>query len=89
MTLAEIENALTTGLTYVQALAPLAGALGGPAGAAAATIVETIATETANIVGQVEGDAEIIASGDLTRIRALQAELQSQNAALAAQIAAS
>lgn len=88
MNLADIEAALETGLSYVQKLAPLA-ALGGPAAAAIGGTVATIAETASTVLAQVEGDAAIIASGDLTRIRELEKALQADNDALAAQIDAS
>ena len=89
ITLSEIEAALEQGLGYVQALAPLAGSLGGPAGIAIGNAVSQAAGVASAILTQVEGDATIIASGDLTKIRALEVSLQAENAALIAQVAAS
>lgn len=89
MTLAEIEEALEKGLEYVQALAPIAGALGGPAGVAIGETVAKVAGAASAILTAVENDAVIIASGDPTRIRALQQALQAENDTLAAQIDAS
>lgn len=88
LSLQQIETALETGLDYVTKLAPLA-ALGGPAAAAIGNIVATIASEGETILSEVSGDASIIAGGDLTKITALQAQLQQQNAQLAQQIAGS
>lgn len=89
MTLAEIEAALEKGLEFIQQLAPLAGSLGGPAGVAIGNTVSTVAGAASDILLQVEGDAVIIAGGDLTKIRALQAQLQAANAGLAGQVDAS
>jgi multidrug efflux pump subunit AcrA (membrane-fusion protein) len=86
--LASIEEALEKGLEYVQALAPLAGVFGPAAGAIGQT-VSTIAAGAKAVLDEIEADVEVIASGDLDRIRALQAQLQAENAALGAQIAAS
>jgi hypothetical protein len=84
--LAQVENALETGLVLVQKLAPLA-ALGGPAAGAIGEVVSKLAGAAAQIVPAVENDATIIAGGDPAQIRALQAQLQQQNVALAQQIA--
>lgn len=88
MTLAEVEAALEQGLTFVQLLSPIA-ALGGPAAGSVGTIVGNIAGLAATLLPQIENDATIIASGDTTKIKALQVQLQAQNAILAAQIDAS
>ncbi len=88
ITLAQVEAALTQGLTLISQLAPLA-ALGGPAAGAIGVTVGAIAGAAAKIVTQVENDATIIAGGDLTQIKALQAQIQAQNDQLATQIDAS
>lgn len=87
--LSDIEHAIETGLNYAKQLAPLAGLIGGPAGAAIGTTVGSIADMASQLLAAVENDAAIIASGDLTRIRALEHEVQTENAALIKQIAAS
>ncbi|HEY5411106.1 MAG TPA: hypothetical protein VIJ94_10315 [Caulobacteraceae bacterium] len=88
LNLQQIESALETGLKYVQEIAPLA-ALGGPAAAAIGATVAQVAGMATEVLTAVENDAAIIASGDLTKIRALEASLQAENKQLAAQIAAS
>lgn len=88
MTLDQAEAALETALVLTQKLAPLASVFG-PAGAAAGATIASIAQLGATVLAEVSSDATIIASGDLTRIRALQASLQTENAALAQEIAAS
>lgn len=86
--LAKAEKALSTGLILVQDLAPLA-ALGGPsAGAIGATVAQVAGLANA-LVTEAESDATVLASGDLTQIKALQAQLQDQDAALASQVDAS
>lgn len=89
MTLAEAEAALETGLSYVQALAPLAGALGGPAGVAIGQTVSQVAATAYAILEQVQTDAAIIAGGDLAKIRELEAQLQAENMQLGERIDAS
>jgi hypothetical protein len=84
-TLADIEAALEKGLELAVKLAPLAG-LGGPAAAAIGTTIGNLAATADEILKSIEGDAAIIASGDLTKIRALQKDLQAQNKALNAEI---
>lgn len=88
MNITDIESALETGLLLTAKLAPF-GALAGPAGAAVGDTVAQIAALGATLLQAVSDDAAVIGSGDLTRIRALQAKLQAANADLAAQIAAS
>lgn len=86
MTLAEAEAALETGLAYIQALAPLAGSLGGPTGAAIARTVTEVASTASAVLAEVEADAAIIAGGDLTKIRSLEADLQTENVQLGAKV---
>lgn len=86
MTLAEAEAALETGLAYIQALAPLAGSLSGPTGAAIARTVTEVASTASAVLAEVEADAAIIAGGDLTKIRALEADLQTENVQLGAKV---
>jgi hypothetical protein len=88
ITLGQVEAALEQALTLVSELAPLA-ALGGPAAGAIGAVVGKIAETADTLVTAVGNDASIIAGGDITKITALQAQLQAQNATLAAQIAAS
>lgn len=88
MTLAEIEAAIETALATAEKLAPL-GAVFGPVGAAAGAAIAGLAALGEKLLAEIAPEAEIIASGDLTRIRALQASLQAQNAVLAGQVAAS
>lgn len=88
ITLAQAESVLATGLAYVQELAPLA-ALAGPEGAAIGATVGQIASTASTVLAAVESDAAIIASGDLTKIRALEAQLQAANVTLGAQVDAS
>lgn len=88
VTLQEIETALATGLSYVQALAPLAGSLAGPAGAAIGETVAKVAGTAETILTQVESDAAILATGDITKIRALEQSIQAENTQLLAQAAA-
>jgi hypothetical protein len=88
MTLADIEKYLDQGLKLVQQVAPLA-ALGGPAAGAWGAVVANVAGTADGLLVAVESDAAIIATGDVTKIKALQAQLQAENAKLAAQIAAS
>lgn len=87
-TLLQIETSLEAGLLFVQKVAPLA-ALGGPAAAAIGATVAQVAGIAATILPQIETDADIIGSGDVTRIRQLQAQLEAENAALNAKVAAS
>lgn len=89
MNLSDVEAALQQGLQYIQALAPLAGSLGGPAGVAIGETVSKVAGTAATILAAVEADGTIIASGDPTRIRALQQAIQAENDTLAAQVDAS
>lgn len=86
ITIQQIEDALSEGLSLVSKLAPLA-ALGGPVAASIGAVVGQIASTGAAVLSAVENDATIIGSGDLTKIRALQAQLQTANAGLAAQVA--
>jgi hypothetical protein len=88
MTLAQAEVLLEEGLAFVSKIAPLA-ALGGPAAGAIGLVVGNIAAMGATLLAQVSSDAAIIASGDLSKITALQNQLQAANSTLAAQIAAS
>ena len=88
ITLAQVESALEVGLSLVSKLAPLA-ALGGPAAGAIGLVVGNVASMADALITQVTSDAGIIAGGDLSKIQALQVQLQAQNTALAAQIAAS
>jgi hypothetical protein len=88
ITLAQVESALGSALSLVQEFAPLA-ALGGPAAGAIGTLVGDLAGAASAIVAQVTSDESIIASGDVTTITALQQQLEAQNTALQAQIAAS
>lgn len=88
ITLEGVESALEAGLALVGKLAPLAS-LGGPTAGAIGSLVGELATWADATVQQVTNDAAIIGSGDVTKIQALQAQLQAQNAALNAQIAAS
>jgi hypothetical protein len=88
ITLASVEAALEQGLKLVGQLAPLAG-IGGPAAGAIGTLVGELATWASATVTQVTSDAAIIGSGDVTKITALEQQLQAANAALNAQIAAS
>lgn len=87
-TLAQIEDGLAKGLALVSALAPLAG-LAGPAGVAAGAAIGAVADAAAKIVKAVESDATIIAGGDPTTIRALQAQIQAQNDQLSSEVDAS
>lgn len=89
MTLDDIEAFMAKGLDYVQALAPLAGALAGPAGIAIGETISKVAATASAVLTAVEADASIIASGDPTRIRDLQAQIQAENDTLAGQIDAS
>lgn len=88
ITLAQVESAAEEALSLVSQFAPLA-ALGGPAAGAIGVLVGQAASTVDALVTQISGDAAIIGSGNLTAITALQAQLQAQNAALAAQVAAS
>jgi hypothetical protein len=88
VTLAEAETVLEEALSLAAKLAPLAG-LGGPVPGAIGLVVGNLASMGATLIAQITSDASIIGSGDLTRINALQAQLQAQNTTLAAQIAAS
>lgn len=88
ITLAQVEAALNQGLTLISQLAPLAS-LGGPAAGAIGVTVGAIAGAAEKIVAQVENDATVIAGGDPTAIRALQAQIQAENDKLAAQVDAS
>lgn len=83
-TLQGFESVLEDGLALTQKLAPLA-ALGGPAAGA----IGQLAGLAGKVLPQIEADAAILGSGDLTKIKALQTQLQAENAALAAQIDAS
>lgn len=86
--LTEIEEAVAQGLNLVAKLAPLA-ALGGPAAAAIGATVGSVATTASELLAAVEGDAEIIASGDLTKIREMVAVIQAENKQLVGRMAAS
>ena len=88
ITLAQVEGVLKSALGVVQELAPLA-ALGGPAAGAIGLVVGNIASAADAIVTQVTSDASIIAGGNVATITALQAQLEAENTALAAKIAAS
>ena len=88
ITLANAEAILEEGLAFVTKVAPLAS-LAGPEGAAIGAIVGQIASLADNLLAEVSSDAAIIQTGDLSKITALQQSLQSANATLAAQIAAS
>lgn len=88
MNLAQIESFLDQGLQFVQKAAPLIGQFTGPAGAAIAETVATVAGTADVMLKEVEADAAVIASGDVARIKELQTRLQAENAQLAAQIAA-
>lgn len=81
MDITEIEDFLDKGLKIVQQVAPLAS-LGGPAAGAWGQVVANVAGTADGLLSGVEADATIIASGDTTKIKALQAQLQAENAAL-------
>lgn len=87
-TLQGFESVLEDGLALTQKLAPLA-ALGGPAAGAIGGVIGQLAGLAGKVLPQIEADAAILGSGDLTKIKALQTQLQAENAALAAQIDAS
>jgi hypothetical protein len=82
------EAILEKGLEIAQEAAPFA-ALGGPAAAAIGETIGSLAGLAEKVLPQLEADATIIASGDTTKIKALQAQLQAENASFAQQIAAS
>lgn len=89
MNLSDIEAGLEKGLDFVKTWAPIASTLGGPAAAAIGTAIGQVAGLAEQVIPAIENDVTIIGSGDLTKIKALQAQLQQENASLAAQIAAS
>lgn len=76
-TLAQIEAGVQAALNLAAAFAPLA-ALAGPSGAAVGSAVVMAADAVNTVIAQVEGDASIIASGDLAQIKALQSQLAAQ-----------
>lgn len=88
MDLPALESFAEQALALVAKAAPLAS-IGGPEAGAIGLLVGQAASTLDLLVTNASGDAAIIASGDLTKIRALQAELQIQNAELASQIVAS
>lgn len=88
ITLTQVENWFQDALDLAENVAPLA-ALGGPAAASIGKLVGEIATAGAAILQQVEGDAAIIAGGNLAALQALEKKLQASNPTLAAQIASS
>lgn len=89
MNISQIEDFADKALQLVQKAAPLAGALFGPTGAAIGSMAANVAGTLDVVLKDAEADAEIIASGDVGRIKALQSKLQIENDALAAQVAAS
>lgn len=88
ISLADLENALETGLELASKLAPLAS-VGGPAAGAAGSLLGALAGWAATAVQEATSDEAIIAGGDVTKITALRDQLQAQNASLTAQIEAS
>ena len=84
-----IVNGVESVVQTVEELAPVVGAVGGPAAAGIADIVETAASFTQKVITLAEGVASGISSGDLATIQAANAKLQAQNNALAALIAQS
>lgn len=76
-TLAQIEAGAQAALNLAAAFAPLAS-LAGPTGAAVGSAVVVAADAVNSVIAQVEGDAAIIAGGDLTAIKALQTQLAAQ-----------
>lgn len=88
MNLTDIEDFLDRGLKIVQQASSLAS-IGGPTAGAWGAVVGHVAGVADSLLLGVEGDAAIIGSGDLTKIRALQQSLQAENAQLAAKVDAS
>lgn len=88
MDISQIEDFLDRGLKIVEQVAPLAS-LGGPAAGAWGQVVANVAGTADNLLSGIEADATIIASGDTTKIKALQQSLQAENAKLNAQVLAS
>ena len=87
-TLEGVEAAVNLGLNLVTELAPLAD-VGGPTAAAAGVLAANIASGLETVISAAENDATIIAGGDITKIKALQAQLQAANAAMQPQLDAS
>lgn len=85
MDFTQISNALRQGLATVQALAPLA-ALGGPTVAGAVSIAATLAEIGQNVLEKIEDGQIVATSQDKDQIKAILAEIQAQNDALAARI---
>lgn len=85
LSLTDIENALETGLEFVQKAAPLA-AIGGPQAGAIGELIAKVAGTADSVIQGVAADATIIAGGDLTKIRSLQQQLHAENAKLAGQV---
>jgi hypothetical protein len=88
MDLPALESFAEQALALVAKAAPLA-TIGGPEAGAIGGMVGQVAETLDLLITNASGDAAIIAGGDLTKIRALQAQLQAENAELASQIAAS
>lgn len=85
--MSQVGAAAQKALELTAAFAPLA-ALGGPQAAAIGQMAEMVATTLETVLPAVEADAQILSSGDIGQVKALQAQLQSANAELAAKIAA-
>lgn len=89
MNLADLESFADSVLKAIKTAAPVIGSVTGPTGAAIGAAVGQVAGALDTALTEATTDAEIIASGDVGRITALQAQLQAENADLAAQVAAS
>lgn len=89
MNISDIEDFADKALKLVQAAAPIVGQFTGPTGAAIGAAAGQVAGTLDTALNEAANDAEIIASGDVARITALQARLQAENATLATQIAGS
>jgi hypothetical protein len=88
MNVASIASALQSGLVFVQSLTPLA-ALGGPVGVSVGAIVSEVDTFAQGVLGEIQNAGSTLSTDDVATLTAAIASLQSANAILAAQVAAS
>lgn len=79
---------VAAGLTFIEALAPIASGLG-PVGATAATVAEAVASFAMDLLNTYQADQAALSSEDVATIKALVVKTQAANDKIAAIIAAS
>lgn len=89
MTGADLRNALEQSLTFIDAIAPVAAALGGENVAKAAAVTVAVADFTRTAMAAVDSGQVVLAATDAGVVRDLAATIQLRNDALAEAIAAS